>query len=88
MGYVYILRSLKDNNKYIGSTINIEKRIKLHNAGQVFSTRNRRPLVLEMYQKVMTIQEAAILEKKYKHSHRALERAIKRGDFVIINKSE
>jgi len=88
MGYVYILRSLKDSNKYIGSTINLEKRIKLHMSGQVRSTKNRRPLTLIMYQKVETIQEAAVLERKYKNSHGALDRAIKRGDFVIIKKSE
>lgn len=88
MGYVYILKSLKDKNKYIGSTINLEKRLKLHNQGQVQSTRNRRPLVLVAYQEFSSIQEAAALEKKYKRSHGSLDRAIKKGDFVIISKSE
>ena len=78
---------MKDQKQYIGSTINLDKRISLHNQGQVTSTKYRRPLILKGYQEFKTINEAAIYEKKYKRSHDALSRAIKRGDFVIISKS-
>lgn len=44
--FVYILKSLKDNNLYIGCTSNIDKRLKYHNLGYVKSTKNRRPLKL------------------------------------------
>lgn len=43
---VYVLKSEKDGKLYIGCTSDIEKRIQCHNNGKVFSTRNRRPLVL------------------------------------------
>jgi putative endonuclease len=43
---VYILKSLKDSKYYIGQTDNLNDRIKKHNAGQVKSTKNRRPFVL------------------------------------------
>ena len=56
IGYVYILRSLKDKKKYIGSTINIIKRLKIHNKGGVNSTKNRRPLILETYQECATMR--------------------------------
>jgi putative endonuclease len=46
MFIVYILRSLKDNNLYIGMTKNISERLSRHEKGGVPSTRNRRPLVL------------------------------------------
>jgi hypothetical protein len=43
MYFVYILKSKKDNNLYIGSTNNIKKRMKEHNGGKVFSTKPRIP---------------------------------------------
>jgi putative endonuclease len=41
---VYILRSLKDSNLYVGMTSNIVTRMKKHQAGGVPSTKHRRPL--------------------------------------------
>ena len=47
MVFVYVLRSLKDNQLYVGSTRQrIYARVSRHNRGQVRSTKNRRPLVL------------------------------------------
>ena len=47
MSWVYVLRSLKDNRLYVGSTRqSVEERVSRHNSGQVSSTRNRKPLVL------------------------------------------
>jgi putative endonuclease len=43
---VYIIRSTKDNKRYIGCTRNILRRLDEHNNGLVKSTRNRRPLEL------------------------------------------
>jgi putative endonuclease len=40
--YVYILKSLKDKTFYVGSTQNLESRLKRHNAGRVASTKSRR----------------------------------------------
>ncbi len=85
MAYVYILRSQKDGNKYIGSTIDLEKRLKRHNNGYVISTKYRRPLILVAYQICETIEQASNLERRYKRSHGFLDRAIKAGKFVLIN---
>lgn len=87
MSYVYLLKSLKDNKNYIGSTINYIKRVKQHNKGEVKSTRYRKPLVLVGYQECQSIKEAVKLEKKYKRSKDALLRAIKRKEFILTGRS-
>lgn len=43
---VYILYSNKDKNLYVGCTLDLNKRINLHNKGGVSATKNRRPLTL------------------------------------------
>ena len=49
MFFMYILKSSKDGELYIGSTNNLKKRFKEHNAGFVESTRNRAPFRLVYY---------------------------------------
>ncbi|MEX2341008.1 MAG: GIY-YIG nuclease family protein [Candidatus Paceibacterota bacterium] len=39
MFYIYVLKSLKDNELYIGSTSNLKRRFVEHNAGDVKSTK-------------------------------------------------
>lgn len=68
MFYVYILLSLKDNNFYVGSTSDLEKRLKYHKEGCVTSTKSRRPLVLLGYEAYQTRTEAIIREKYLKSS--------------------
>lgn len=46
MFYLYILKSLKDSNLYIGSTNNLKGRFLEHNSGKKFSTKNRIPFEL------------------------------------------
>ncbi len=41
--FVYILESLKDGRYYVGSTHNLEDRLKRHNEGRVAYTRPKRP---------------------------------------------
>ena len=43
MFYVYVLKSLKDNELYVGSSNNLKRRIQEHQNGKSFSTRLRRP---------------------------------------------
>ena len=43
---VYILYSQKDKKLYTGCTNNIDRRVREHNSGKIFSTKHRRPLVL------------------------------------------
>jgi putative endonuclease len=55
MHYVYVLRSLKDKRTYVGSTADLEARIKEHNAGKVRSTKGRRPFILLYSEMVDTV---------------------------------
>ncbi len=41
--WVYVLESIKDKKRYIGFTTNLNKRLKEHNSGSVFSTKPRLP---------------------------------------------
>ena len=48
--YVYILKSQKDNELYIGKTKNLKKRLEQHCQGQVKATKGRRPVKLVYYE--------------------------------------
>ncbi len=50
MFYVYVLKSSKDEELYIGSTNDLKRRIKEHQSGKSFSTNLRRPLELIYYE--------------------------------------
>ena len=50
MYYSYILKSLKDQKFYYGSTQDLDKRLIKHNKGDVKATKFRRPLVLHFYE--------------------------------------
>jgi putative endonuclease len=58
MYYLYILKSTKDNKGYIGTTNNLEKRLREHNSGKVKSTRYRVPLIVVYCEKFNTLSEA------------------------------
>jgi putative endonuclease len=62
MWYVYIIKSAMDNELYIGSTKNINRRLSEHNSGKVDSTKNRVPLKLEAYIAVKDQSKAVELE--------------------------
>lgn len=50
MYFVYLLESIKDQGWYIGYSINLKSRYIKHNAGEVISTKNRRPFKLIYYE--------------------------------------
>ena len=81
MAFVYILRSLKSNTYYIGSTKDIIRRFRQHNSGNVFSTKYKRPFELVFSQEYQTIQQACKIEKKIKNWKRKdfIEKIIKDG---------
>lgn len=85
MAVVYLLKSLKDFNNYIGSTSDLTRRINEHHNGFVKSTKNRRPLVLIGIREIILLGEARLLEHKYKRSHDKLKQDIKKGLFKIID---
>lgn len=66
MHQIYILESTKNGRYYIGSTKDIDKRLKEHNKNQVRSTKHKGPW------KLVYLEEA---ETKYRALHR--ERSLK-----------
>lgn len=64
--YVYILLSEKDNLYYTGYTADLKQRIRMHNDGNVFSTKHRRPLKLIYFEGCVNQQDATRREKYLK----------------------
>ncbi len=64
--YVYVLRSEKDGNLYIGETADLRERLKQHNQGLVRSTKTRQPIQLIYYEAYLSKEEALRKEKFYK----------------------
>jgi len=58
MFYVYILKSLIDQNGYIGTTKNLEERLNQHNTGLVCSTARRKPFILVYSEEFQTLSDA------------------------------
>jgi predicted GIY-YIG superfamily endonuclease len=57
---------MKDNYLYVGSTNDVGRRFKAHNAGEVDSTKNRTPFSLEAYIAVKDKNKAIELEQYFK----------------------
>ena len=62
--YVYVLKSKKDNDFYVGFTKDLKLRFEAHNNGEVASTRNRRPLGI-IYFEGCNIKKDALQREKY-----------------------
>lgn len=50
MQYVYILKSQKDKQMYVGCTNNLKKRLSEHNNGKVAATASRKPFEIIFYE--------------------------------------
>ena len=72
MFYVYVLRSRKNNYRYIGQINDIERRLKEHNEGLTKSIRFQRPFVLEYYERCQS-RCAAIKKEKFFKSGKGRE---------------
>ena len=66
MWFVYVLRSLKDDELYIGSTNDVRRRLSEHNSARVDSTKDRTPFRLEAYVAVKDKARAIELEQYLK----------------------
>ena len=79
MYYVYVLRSKKDDNYYIGYTGDLNRRIAEHNQGISKSTAHRRPLELVYYEACRSSKDAMHREKYLKstYGHRYLNNRLK-----------
>ena len=64
MYYVYVLKSEKDGNFYIGYTSDLRDRVDMHSKGRVQSTKLRRPLRLVYYEACLQ-QEDALHRERY-----------------------
>lgn len=83
MAYTYILKTAC-NDYYIGSTDDLEQRLKYHKAGKVFSTKNKLPIQLVFKEYYNTKGEAQTKEYKIKKwkSKKMIERLIELGPIV------
>ena len=83
MFYTYILRSDKNDQYYVGHSGDLTSRVQAHNAGEVRSTKYKRPWRLVYYETFRTKLEAnqRELEIKKKKSRKYI-------NFLIDNKRE
>ena len=70
--YTYVIKSHANNDIYIGSTQDLDKRLKLHNSGKIKSTKGYKPWQLLEYQKFNTRSEA-VKQEKFLKSHQQKE---------------
>ena len=66
MFYLYVLKSQKDEELYIGSTNDLKRRIKEHQSGKSFSTKLRRPFELIYYEAYKNEKDARSREHSLK----------------------
>ncbi len=71
MYYLYILKSLSKDWHYIGSTGNLEKRLKEHNQGKTRSTKSYLPFTLFYSEEYSTKTEARKRENFLKKNYKA-----------------
>ncbi len=64
--FAYILKSLSHGTYYYGSTENLEKRLKEHNAGKQKYTKGRRPWELHYSEQFETRKKAMRRERFFK----------------------
>ncbi len=64
--YVYVLRSLKDAQFYVGFTKDLRARLEAHNKGMVLSTRLRIPFELISWEGCLNQADATQREKYLK----------------------
>ena len=66
IGWLYILHSGKSDHYYIGSTNNLEERLKQHKRKQTYTTARLQTFTLVYSEKYDNITEARLREKKLK----------------------
>ena len=69
MYFVYVLKSLRDGNFYIGYTHDLKKRLREHNEGISKSTMYRRPFELIYFEGCVNIKDAMHREKYLKTTY-------------------
>ena len=82
MGYVYVLRSLKDGRLYTGTTSNLRKRIDEHNRGHELGTKHMAPLELAYYEASVSRRDAFKREKYLKTTYRKRHLKTRLSDYL------
>ncbi|MCX6753865.1 MAG: GIY-YIG nuclease family protein [Candidatus Nomurabacteria bacterium] len=72
MYYLYVLKSKKDDNIYIGSTNDLRRRLLEHNSGKSLATKGRCPFELRYYEAYNNENDARKREHSLKKDGRAL----------------
>jgi len=66
MFYLYVLRSERTGRRYVGSTQDVEQRLRQHNSGQSLATKHGAPWGLIHHEQFLTRAEALQRERFYK----------------------
>ncbi|MEX0587403.1 MAG: GIY-YIG nuclease family protein [Patescibacteria group bacterium] len=81
MAFVYILKSRSDGRFYIGSTVDLKKRLNHHIGGFTPSTKRMGEIDLVLCQDYPTLKMARSIERKLKNlkRHDYIEKIVKEG---------
>jgi putative endonuclease len=74
MNYLYIIKSLKDGNHYVGMTSDLDGRLNYHNSGRVRSTKSRTPFIIIYNEEYQSLSEARYREKYLKSYKGSVEK--------------
>ena len=86
MPWVYILEC-NDRSFYVGSTVDLERRVSEHNEGQGSAyTRRRLPVILRWSEFFTRVDDAFAAEKKLQGWGRRKRQALIDGDFELLPK--
>jgi len=78
--YLYLIQSKKDFSFYIGTTVDLKKRLREHNKGLSLSTKHKRPWILIYVEWYRSRKDALDRErrlKKHKTGWRKIKERIK-----------
>lgn len=79
MHYVYVIKSQKDGQLYIGETSDLRRRLAEHNNGKSIATKSRIPFDLiycEAYQNSLLAKQREYKLKKFGQSYHQLKKRI------------
>jgi putative endonuclease len=83
MFYVYFIKSKKDSSMYIGSTNDLIRRMKEHNTGKSYYTKNKYPYELVYYEAYKIEKDARVRESNLKMFAQAYSQLKKRIKFSL-----
>ena len=86
MAFVYILQSLKNGKYYIGSTLDLKRRLEQHNSGWEHTGKTLGPFELKFSQEFSSIDLARRIERKLKTFKRRdyIKKIVRDGTIKIV----